>query len=233
MPDHTFKPKSLEEILAPESRKARQPVQWRGRAGENKPLWAILGDEPPIGWQLEQEALARRQSSVAPLQLAQVADTNETYGPPAPALVPMDVPGKGRVYFDSEVAANVQDFIDRTGQAGMDVPFTSGFRSTTKQAGLPNDPNATTPASAGNSLHEAGRAFDIQLKNGENSIYSNDQLQQIVDHARQAGFDWGGNFRNPGPDPGHFYIEVPEGIGNRKSRIQRAQEYYRQWLNPK
>ncbi len=224
-----FKSKSLGEILSPKPAGDRKPVKWHGRPGETKPLWAILGNEPPIAWQLEQEGLARRQPDVVPVQLAQ-AETNEPFGPPTPALVPIDVPGKGRAYFDPEVAANVQDFIDRTRQAEMDVPFTSGFRSTIGQKGLLTDPTATTPAPPGNSLHEAGRAFDISLNNKDKTQrYSEKQLKEIVDFARQSGFNWGGDFRKP--DPGHFFIEVPEGIGNRRSRIQRAQEYYRNGLD--
>jgi len=43
----TFKPKPLEEILAPRSYNARKRVESRGRPGEPKPLWAILGEAPP------------------------------------------------------------------------------------------------------------------------------------------------------------------------------------------
>jgi len=233
MANRIFKPKPLEEILSPEPKNERKLREWSGRPEDPTPLWAILGEEPPIGWQLEQTEMSRRQSGAAPMQLAQAADTNETYGPPAPALVPMDVPGKGRVYVDPEVAPNVQDFIDRTREAGIDVEFESGFRTTSGQTTLLDDPTATTPATPGNSLHETGRAFDIKLyprsANGER--IPNQELHRIVDQARQAGFSWGGNFRSP--DPGHFYIEVPEGVGNRGPRIRRAQEYFRQRLEDK
>jgi len=114
----------------------------------------------------------------------------------------------------------------------VDVPFTSGFRTTIGQETLQDDPTATTPATPGNSLHEAGRAFDILMERRKGvPLYSDEQLQQIVDHARQAGFNWGGDFRTP--DRGHFFIEAPEGIGNRQPRIQSAQEFYQQWLNSK
>jgi hypothetical protein len=52
-----------------------------------------------------------------------------------------------------------------------------------------------------------------------------------VEFGRQAGFGWGGDFRKP--DSGHFFIEVPEGIGNRGPRVQRAQEYFRNRLQSK
>jgi hypothetical protein len=51
MPEPTFKPTPLEEILAPDPGHAKKKVEWRGRSGEPMPLWAILGDEPPYDWQ--------------------------------------------------------------------------------------------------------------------------------------------------------------------------------------
>ncbi len=51
MPDRIFKPKSLKEILAPDSRKNKKKMQWRGHPGAQKPLWAILDDPPPADWQ--------------------------------------------------------------------------------------------------------------------------------------------------------------------------------------
>ena len=56
MASDSFKPKPLEEILSPRPYNARKPVEWRGRPGEPKPLWAILGDEPPYDWQAETPA---------------------------------------------------------------------------------------------------------------------------------------------------------------------------------
>jgi LAS superfamily LD-carboxypeptidase LdcB len=164
------------------------------------------------------------------MQFAQVSGTDVAGNPSDTVLVPLDVPGLGRTYVDPEIAPRVRDFIDRTRQAGIDVEFESGFRTTGGQTILHDDPTATTPARPGNSLHEAGRAFDIKLhpRSANGKRIPNQELQRIVEQARQAGFNWGGNFRTP--DPGHFHIEVPEGIENRGPRIQRAQEYYRQRL---
>jgi len=235
MANHIFNPKPLEEILSPEPRVDRKRVDWRGRAGEPKPLWAILGEDPPIGWRLEQEGTASRQSSVAPMQLAQASGTDAAGNTTDAVLVPLDVPGFGRTYFNPEVAPRVRDFIARTQQAGMNVQFESGFRTTSGQTGLLRDPSATTPAAPGNSLHEAGRAFDISLypkmADGRRPRISDEELRKIVELGQQAGFNWGGNFRKP--DPGHFFIEVPEGIGNRGPRIQGAQEFYRKRLETK
>jgi LAS superfamily LD-carboxypeptidase LdcB len=110
----------------------------------------------------------------------------DTGGDPSAAmLLPVDVPGIGRTYFDPEVAPRVNDFIDRTQQAGIDIQFASGFRSTGRQKALLTDPTATTPATPGNSLHEAGRAFDITINNDDGTPrFSEEQLRQIVDFGR-------------------------------------------------
>lgn len=196
-----------------------------------QPLWQILGDEPPIEWRLEREDRAR-QAATPPEQPVRT-DAGETYGPPTPPLVPMNLPGFGQTYFDPAVVPNMRDFIDRTQGVGMGVEFESGFRTTGGQTTLRDDPNATTPARPGNSLHEAGRAFDIKQfpRSAHGERISNQALERIVEQAREAGFGWGGDFRTP--DPGHFFIEAPEGIGNRGPQIQQAQEHYRKWLENK
>ncbi|MBI5138062.1 MAG: hypothetical protein HZA24_12105 [Nitrospirae bacterium] len=49
-----FRPTPLEDIfpdpLAPPAPATPRPIQWRGRPGEETPLWAILGEQPPYGW---------------------------------------------------------------------------------------------------------------------------------------------------------------------------------------
>lgn len=50
MGDRRFEPTPLAEILAPRHPQGRTSVPWRGHPGEPKPLWAILGEEPPYGW---------------------------------------------------------------------------------------------------------------------------------------------------------------------------------------
>lgn len=50
MADRGFKPKPLGEILSPRPTATRNMFHWRGRPGERKPLWAILGEAPPLSW---------------------------------------------------------------------------------------------------------------------------------------------------------------------------------------
>jgi len=53
MEDLSFIPTPLAEILARRFPQARRREPWRGGSpGEPKPLWAILGEEPPTGWGL-------------------------------------------------------------------------------------------------------------------------------------------------------------------------------------
>jgi hypothetical protein len=50
MGDRGFNPIPLGEILSPRPAATRKMFQWRGRPGERKPLWAILGEKPPLSW---------------------------------------------------------------------------------------------------------------------------------------------------------------------------------------
>ncbi len=51
-----FQPTPIGDILTRAQKRlaqppARQKMVWRGRPGEPRPMWAILGGEPPVGWQ--------------------------------------------------------------------------------------------------------------------------------------------------------------------------------------
>lgn len=220
-----FEGRSLGDILAGAAgRPRRRTYGWDAERGP-KPLWAIAGDGAPFGEAGGDAGTdgGDRQAEADPVQVVQapVQNTGANTGRSEPILVPMDIPGMGTSYFDPAVADRVRDFIDRNQAAGIDVRFASGFRTTSGQEDLQHDPTATTPAKPGNSLHEAGRAFDILLDEDTRA-----HLDQIVENAEKAGLSWGGAFRSP--DPGHFFVEVPEGIGNREPRIRRAQERFRQ-----
>lgn len=51
MAEPTFAPTPLETILSPRSTRPPTTDFWRGRSGERKPLWAILGETPPLSWE--------------------------------------------------------------------------------------------------------------------------------------------------------------------------------------
>ena len=101
----------------------------------------------------------------------------------------------------------------------------------TKQNQLTHDPKAFTPASPGTSLHEAGRAFDVNYSSyvrpkndqtGQLEIDASDLFKRIVHNAKKSGLYWGGDFCNP--DPVHFYEEVPGGREHRAEYIRISQK---------
>lgn len=112
---------------------------------------------------------------------------------------------------DTNFAPKVDAWVALNHADGIDVIFTSAFRTTAGQAGL-NSSNATTPAAAGTSLHEAGFAVDIRY-----TSLTAAQQSTVRANATTAGLGWGGNFSSP--DPIHFFSDP----GNRPQHIQDAQ----------
>ena len=82
---------------------------------------------------------------------------------------------------------------------GIVPVITSGYRSPGHQAALRNDPTALTPGRT--SLHTVGMAVDF----GPNQNAGNgDEIRSAM---TDAGFVWGGVFRNP--DPRHYQNAPP------------------------
>ncbi len=131
-------------------------------------------------------------------------------------LVETYLPGLGRTYLDDSFIPMVQAWINNNSQSGLSVTFTSAFRPTSVQQSIQGNPTATTPATPGSSLHEAGFAVDISW-----TSLNSGQRNTAVTNASSAGLNWGGNFRTP--DPVHFYYDP----GNRAVRISQAQQEYR------
>jgi RHS repeat-associated protein len=128
-------------------------------------------------------------------------------------LCRVTLPGLGNTSLDDSFIPSVQKWIKLNEAAGIDVNFTEAFRTTAYQKGLAGNPNATTPAKAGFSLHEAGFAVDISWKR-----LTDAQQDTVLNNADAAGLDWGGDFRKP--DPVHFYHDP----GKRAKRIRDAQK---------
>jgi len=51
MANPMFRPKPLEQILAPQAAEPSAPTVWRTWSSGRKPMWAILGEAPPLSWQ--------------------------------------------------------------------------------------------------------------------------------------------------------------------------------------
>ena len=130
-------------------------------------------------------------------------------------LVSVRLPGLGHTYIDSSMVEPISNFVAAAAQSGVDISFSSAFRSTKTQMAL-NGFNSTTPARPGTSLHEAGYAIDIHWR----QIPAEDR-QSVVDAATEAGLSWGGHFRRR--DPVHFYMNPHRG---RSRSIREAQRRY-------
>jgi RHS repeat-associated protein len=128
-------------------------------------------------------------------------------------LCSVTLPGIGKTSLDDTFAPTVEKWIQLNHDAGVDVRVTEAFRTTAYQQSLANNPNATTPAGAGNSLHEAGFAIDISWRRLTSS-----QQGIVLDNAKSAGLDWGGCFKKT--DPVHFYHDP----GSRDKFIANAQK---------
>ncbi|HOV98335.1 MAG TPA: RHS repeat-associated core domain-containing protein [Bacteroidota bacterium] len=136
-------------------------------------------------------------------------------------LCRINLPGMGNTYLDEAFGALIRNWINANAAAGINVSFTSGFRTTARQRDLQNDPNAIAPAPAGSSLHEAGFAVDIKW-----GQLTAQQQNTVVQNAYHAGISWGGNWHTR-PENWHFYFDP----GDRTARIRQAQQEYQQGVN--
>lgn len=205
----------------PDDRGARCPIPL---GSEPTPLWAIVGEPAPYGWEMRNPV----QIGEAPGRIMQLAQAeggaeqrNETDGASASfRLVPIELPGMGTTHVDSSIAPNIRRFLDLNRDTGVPATFNEGFRTTEDQVSMNRNPSAITPAAPGMSLHEAGRAFDLNW----NDLTDNEQ-ETLLQNAKEAGFSWGGRFRSP--DKPHFYIEVPGGLEARRAYVEGMKKEFR------
>ena len=119
-------------------------------------------------------------------------------------------------YFDDTIVDKVKGFFDDLLSLGVPVEMTSGFRTTAGQ-GQVNGAYGVQ-AAPGNSLHEAGYAFDINYAN-----LATEQQELARSIATKYGFSWGGSF----DDPIHFYTDPwPGNNSRRQSDIITKQQQY-------
>lgn len=128
--------------------------------------------------------------------------------------VTRNLPGFGEAYLDSEFAPKVDDFIKHARNQGVDLEFTSAYRSPEYREYMINHPKETGTVypPAKDSLHMAGLAVDVRYRD------LGDTTQKIIrDSAERAGLAWGGNFASP--DIVHFYSDPAPG-GDRQQLIR-------------
>lgn len=135
-------------------------------------------------------------------------------------LVEVVLPGLGTTLLDKDFAQRVEAWRSLNSKSGINLTFNEGFRTTKEQEDMEKRDDVYTPAKAGTSLHEAGRAVDAKIR-----LWKKKGLQQhIIENAKAVGISWGGSFG----DPPHFFREVPGGRANRTKYIQRAQQCAKQ-----
>ena len=113
--------------------------------------------------------------------------------------------------FDGLITDDVQSFFGAMKDQGIPVELRSGFRTHTGQFQLTGNKNGG--AKAGNSLHEAGTAFDVNW-----DALNPFQQQSVLKAAREHGFKWGGHFK--AVDPGHFYVDPFDNLAERQAYIR-------------
>lgn len=135
-------------------------------------------------------------------------------------LIQYKLKGMSSAYVDDEFAPKLEKWIELAKSKGVEITFNEAFRSTEYQASLSKNPFAITPAKPGSSLHEAGFAVDInfeRLSDIPNGLSKKEQQEILLETAKQAGLNWGGNFNKP--DFPHFYFDP----GSRTQKILEAQ----------
>lgn len=117
---------------------------------------------------------------------------------------------KGRIIaLHPEIRQKSEQLVSRASNRGIEVVITSGFRSSAEQDRLyrqgREDPgNIVTNARGGQSYHNFGLAIDFALRNASGNIVWDMEMDrsgsgrsdwlEVVDLAKEMGFDWGGDW---------------------------------------
>ena len=116
--------------------------------------------------------------------------------------------GGGRVLenLQPELAPIAISLYEECKKAGVDIKFTSGFRSGEEQdklyaQGRSSNGSRVTNAAAGDSFHNYGLAFDVTPVKGQSEA----TWAKIGAIGKQLGLTWGGDFKSI-HDPCHFQL---------------------------
>ncbi|MFQ6056779.1 MAG: M15 family metallopeptidase, partial [Methanosarcinales archaeon] len=141
-------------------------------------------------------------------------------------LIRVNLPGEGKPYLDDTFYPLVQKWVEKLQLAGINITFSSVFRTTQDQKKLRNNPTPKYPI-AKKSLHECGFAIDVS------DIWWKslppEKRKIIIRAAYEVGLMWGITFKTRA-DPVHFYKEVPGGKENRQIYIDLAQSQFRHFV---
>lgn len=130
-------------------------------------------------------------------------------------LIDRSVRNMGDVH--SAVKDKVLCIIERAYNEGINVQFSSGYRSFAEQRKLFNQGrtasgNVVTNAEPGQSVHNYGLAADFFLTTHDGSAATwtvNKEWRRVADIAKQLGFRWGGDWKSF-PDSPH--IDLADGL---------------------
>ncbi|MGE0773099.1 MAG: M15 family metallopeptidase [Cyclobacteriaceae bacterium] len=108
------------------------------------------------------------------------------------------------MYIDHTIFSDVQDILGDAVETGTYIHINSSFRTNKKQEELGGSKDAITPASAGNSPHNAGLAidFNIYTDNDVSKGLESKNKNLKSDHAfikkvKEKDWRYGGDFNDP------------------------------------
>jgi len=198
-----------------------QPGPRRDQGRRQSLLFMNLNDEGEVRGEISESAVwGKAGTPHARIQeIERIAVPEPRAGEPPTQFSKVKLPGMSEpTMLDREFLDRLQEFDRLNQESGVAVTYQQGFRTTTKQRDIKSKPNSYPVAEPGKSLHEAGRAVDVNIAPFKNQ---EEKWNKVVGNAKKAGLSWGGDFSSK-KDPVHFYLEVPGGIGKRREYIQRA-----------
>lgn len=114
------------------------------------------------------------------------------------------IKGENTLHIDHTVFGDVQDILNSAVETGTYIHINSSFRTNKKQEELNGSKDAITPASPGNSPHNAGLAIDFNvytdnevskgLESGNKNLKSDNAFIKKV---KGKGWRYGGDFKSP------------------------------------
>ncbi len=113
--------------------------------------------------------------------------------------------GTKDLYVDHTIIDDIKSIIDYAVENKVHIHINSTFRTNQRQQELSGDPNAVTPAPAGNSPHNAGLAIDFNLYKdndfAKGTISKNSTVtssNEFITYVKSlSNWRWGGDFSTP------------------------------------
>ena len=129
---------------------------------------------------------------------------------------PKNILGSGQLH--PVLRQKLEALIEAADKQGMSLYVQEGYRSSAAQAKIPS---ANTHARPGFSFHNYGLAADIVFRDGSGrpSWSENHDWKKLGELGRNAGLEWGGDWRSLKDRP-HFQYSPHHGIGEVRQLYQ-------------